>query len=408
MKLSTRSKPYIIPEYSLTGDLLSFLTCNLQYRYQNRGTLPPSMPIQLWFGEFIHGIMEEAFLKWENEKLPFPWDWEEDIRPIEEMMDLRLKSRNLFAPLEQYCPEKIPEDIKGKYKGQTGEFPIYKHPYRKIASARIDNAINKWGPHLFPLIKSAEVLIKGIRNMPHYVENKSRSNYYGINGVIDVLSSVKIEESVEQTTLDSFKENKIITYLKNNEAFKKQINKLKNEEYEVIIDYKGMKRPPIHSNNWIHHKWQILTYSWLRSKQAESKPITAGIILYLNELVPSTEDILAIKNDILKDENDVKLLKEDKDLILNWDIDKKFPNLSDKFKLDRSIRIIPIKEEEVKKTLDKFDEIVYNIESSLIKESEGCKIKESWTANGEIRTCNACDFKSFCNKHSNTKSFNIP
>ena len=27
MKLPPRSKSYIIPEYSLTGDLLSFLTC---------------------------------------------------------------------------------------------------------------------------------------------------------------------------------------------------------------------------------------------------------------------------------------------------------------------------------------------------------------------------------------------
>ncbi len=66
MSLSYRSKPYIIPEYSISGDLLAYLTCGLQYRYQNKGTLPPAMPVELWFGNFIHGVMEEAYLRYKE------------------------------------------------------------------------------------------------------------------------------------------------------------------------------------------------------------------------------------------------------------------------------------------------------------------------------------------------------
>ena len=96
MKLPSKSKSYMIPEYSLTGDLMSFLTCNLQYRYQNKGTLPPSKPVQRWFGEFIHGVMEESYLEWSSSKKPLPWDWKEDIRPIEDMIDIRLQVDGLY------------------------------------------------------------------------------------------------------------------------------------------------------------------------------------------------------------------------------------------------------------------------------------------------------------------------
>ncbi|MCC7552901.1 MAG: PD-(D/E)XK nuclease family protein [Methanobacteriaceae archaeon] len=393
MKLSARSKAYMIPEYSLTGDLLSFLTCNLQYRYQNKGTLPPSMPIQLWFGEFIHGIMEESYIKWKNGKTEFPWDWKTQIRPIEDMIDLRLQVRGLYPPPKQFYSTVNEENVE-----LTDDHEL-------IASARAIASINIWGPYLFPLIDSAEVLIKGIRDMPDYDESKSRSNYYGINGVIDVLSSINIQETQEKSKSD----NEIINYLKENKKFQETIFNLDDEEYEIIIDYKGMKRPGLDSPNWLHHQWQILTYSWLRSKQEDSKKIIAGIIFYLNELVPSIPDLKAIQKDIFKNNTDV--LPEDKDLIAieEWDESKKVPELSDKFKMNRSIRIINIDENKIKTSLKEFDDVVKNIEKSLIRETDGCKIKEAWKADAEERTCLACDFKTFCNnKHNQSKEFRIP
>jgi PD-(D/E)XK nuclease superfamily protein len=392
MELSPRSKSYMIPEYSLTGDLLSFLTCNLQYRYQNRGTLPPSMPIQLWFGEFIHGVMEEAFLKWENNKIEFPWNWKNHIRPIEEMIDLRLRARGLYPPLDFFCRYQKGDD------GNMGSCLDNNHPHKLLYSARAESAINIWGPDLFPLIDSAEVLIKGKRLMPNFNEKKSRSNYYGINGVIDVISSLKINEC---------EANNIIKHLNKNEEFSKIINSLDSNEYEIIIDYKGMKRPSFGSKNWIRHEWQLLTYAWLRSKQEDSKPIIAGIIFYLNELVPSTEDLIAIQQDIISNNNDVELDEEEKAKILNWREENTYINLSKNFRKNRSIRTLIIEDKSIFNALNKFDDVVADIEKSILNEMDGVPIKSAWDAKGDERTCDACDFKGFCSK-SHLDSMKIP
>lgn len=400
MKLPSRSKAYMIPEYSLTGDLLSFLTCNLQYRYQNKGTLPPSKPVQRWFGEFIHGVMEEAFIRWKQNKTEFPWDWLEDIRPIEEQIDLRLQTRGLYPHDEDLFFSSTNHDVEN----------LNEHDHKKLASARAEKAINIWGEHLFPLIDSSELLIKGIRNMPKYDEKRSRSNYYGINGVVDVLTSININKTHD---------NKIIEILKKNEDFKKRIaESVGEEEYEIIIDYKGMKRPPIEvsdsksENTWESHKQQILTYSWLRSQQEDSKSIFAGIIFYLNELVPSKEDLSLIKDEMkngLIDEKTLEKYKKDFELIDKWQDDDKAPDLSSEFKLERSIRIINIDSKEIGKSLEKFDDVVYNIEESLINEMKGCKIQDAWKAEADERTCSACDFRTFCKNNKNkTKDFKIP
>ena len=295
---------------------------------------------------------------------------------------------------------------------------LNEHDHKKLASARAEKAINMWGPHLFPLIDSTELLIKGIRNMPNYDEKVSRSNYYGINGVVDVLSSMKINKNLNQSNLDNYN-NKIIEYLKKDHEFKNKISKFsEGDEYEIIIDYKGMKRPPEENTNkfnnpWENHKQQILTYSWLRSQQEDAKPIFAGIIFYLNELVPSKEDLVLIQEEIAHDKTDDAIdytnFSEDVNLIMNWNEDDKAPELSEEFKIARSIRIINIDDKEIHDSLNKFDNVVFNIESSLIKEIKGCKIQKAWKAESDERTCNACDFRTFCKHNSvKTKDIKIP
>ena len=410
MKLPSRSKAYMIPEYSLTGDLLSFLTCNLQYRYQNKGTLPPSKPVQKWFGEFIHGVMEEAYLQWSLENKQFPWNWKRDIRPIEDMIDIRLQVDGLYPYDEDLFYSLLNTDLSFD--------ELNEHDHKKLASARAEKAINIWGPHLFPLIDSTELTIKGIRNMPNYDKNVSRSNYYGITGVVDVLSSLKINKNLNQSNLDTYN-NKIIEFLKEDPEFREKIGKYgEGDEYEIIIDYKGMKRPPVKSmdkinNPWDNHKQQILTYSWLRSQQEDAKPIFAGIIFYLNELVPSKEDLILMQEEISHDLTDSAIdyskYADDVELIMNWNEDDKAPELSQEFKIARSIRIINIDTNEINESLNRFDNVVFSIESSMINEIKGCKIQEAWKGESDERTCNACDFKTFCKNNSvKSKDIKIP
>lgn len=372
MPLSWRQPPYKIPEYSLTGDLLAYLTCGLQYRYYNKGSLPPSTPVQLWFGEFIHGIMEEAYLEWrDNQRRQFPWSWDSEVRNIEIQIDKGLKGRGLYPPPNLFCPYDSSEKTQGLCSDTN-------HPHQLIASKRAEKAINTWGQHLFPLIDDAEVRLGSIRDMPNYQGGISRSNYYGVTGVIDVISSVNLQ-SVPSGNL-------ILHYIHQSPLLKKKINDLNSPEYEIIIDYKGMRRPPINNSLWQYHEWQILTYAWLRSKQPESKPIVAGILFYLNELVSSSEDMKELKEDVAHKSTDIMPQGLDLHNIVNWR----------KFRESRSIRIISADDDKIQKALGKFDGVVSNVESCVFSESGGSNITSSWQPNPNERTCTACDFKTFC------------
>lgn len=383
MPLSVREQPYKIPEYSLTGDLLAYLTCGLQYRYHNRGSLPPSTPVQLWFGEFIHSVMEEAYLEWQQnqQRRRFPWSWNPEIREIELRINQRLRARGLNPPPRLFCPYD-PSFNRHGWCSDTN------HPHKLIASERAEAAINTWGQHLFPIIDEAEVRLKGIRDMPNYQPTVSRCNYYGITGVVDVISSVNLQNAPSG--------NLILHYLHQNTELQQIITNLTSSEYEIIIDYKGMRRPPTNDPTWQHHEWQILTYAWFRSQQPHSIPIVAGILFYFNELALSQEDMRELRNDVDNNRTDVIPQGMDLQTIQNWRRNTSPPVPSRPFREQRSIRIVPVDDSRIQNSLQQFDRVVGNIESCVISEMSGKNISHSWSPNPIERNCTACDFKTFC------------
>jgi len=368
MTLSVRQPPYVIPSYSLTGDLLAYRACGLQYRYHNRGSLPPSTPVQLWFGEFIHGVMEEAYLRWNQNRQSFPWYWNPDIRAIEIHIDRRLRARGLYAPPNLF-------DRAG-----TNQL---------IASQRAEASINIWGPHLFPLIADAEVWLKGIRPMLKPPSGKPRADYYEIQGVVDVIGSVQLANAPSG--------NLILHYLHNNPQIQREMSKLTGTTYEIIIDYKGMRRPNLTTQEWQDYERQILTYAWLRSQQPRTSPVIAGILLFLNELVPSREDIKELYREVKSSSptTDIVPIGPDLQALCSWQ-DGSPTNLSQPLREQRSIRIIPIAPSSLQASLQNFDSVVEGIEDSVIRESSGGGIINCWQANPARRRCTACDFKTFC------------
>ena len=183
MELEVKRPDHIVPSYSLTGDLLSYLRCRLQYRYHNGSALPPSRPVQLWFGEFLHGTLEMSYRFWDElrqkgqQPPDFPWpctkrEWRQDP-PSWEDHDIGKFADSVENALRQQGKQARSADA------------------RDSAYRRIEVAVNELGRHLFPLIDSTERRVIGTRPVP-YSGKDLRCDNYEVHGVIDVLTHVTL------------------------------------------------------------------------------------------------------------------------------------------------------------------------------------------------------------------------
>ena len=170
----------------------------------------------------------------------------------------------------------------------------------------------------------------------------------------------------------------------------------------MIVDYKGMRRPPTNSAEWQLYEWQLQTYAWLRERQPDSLPVRAGLIVFINELWPSVSDVQKLKEDMANDATDVRPANNTDDLriVLKGPRGDRPYGLSWQFRLSRSLRLVNVEEDAQANALDRFDEIVTDIEHAVAQELRTGSITNAWPTPKDPSSvrdmCVACDFKGIC------------
>jgi hypothetical protein len=370
--LGTRGLPFEVPAYSLTGDILAFQRCPLQYRYYNGSSLPPSRPVQMWTGEFIHGVLEEAYRYWQIHRPAFPWPYTEPgWPPVEDPPNLQ---GNDIGRLGQRV------EIRLAAGGKTSR----NRDARLAAYGRVRAAINILGEHLFPLITAAEERISGTREMPAVPAGQAaRGDRYELTGIVDVISSVMLGQ---QTT------NPIVRLIQ------ASLPATPAGEYDVIVDYKGLRRPPIGSQFRSHFEWQVQTYAWLRGQMPGVRTVGAGVLIFVNELEPSRGDIEELQHEMLNGTADVVPANGTQDYyaIHGYSPQHAVPNLTLDFRLRRAIKVIDVASNLLATALGQIDAVVAQIESSAFVEHNTGNIPSHWQACGGANDCVACDFVHFC------------
>lgn len=383
MDLEIKRPDHIVPSYSLTADLLSYLRCRLQYRYHNGSALPPSRPVQLWFGEFLHGTLELAYRFWQGNHQHYQFPWPCHPRPWQaEELDWAENDIGKFANMIEVSLRQQGKQARSAAARNSG--------YR-----RVDAAINLIGPHLFPLIASAEKKVIGTRNVPAS-ELGLRCSKYEVHGVIDVLTNMTLG-LVDDTNLIRGIVREICPDLQG--------------DYEVIVDYKGAERPKISDPLWEQGEWQVQTYAWLRSRQPDALPSAAGILIYINELTPGDKEMSNLKSGIRDGSTDVipENGSVDEQLVRLWRPGMSGDQLSMAFRLRRAIRVVPITPVSENVALSTFDGVVKHIEEDIVHESTDGNILQAWSPScDDESTCDACDFRHFCPRPAAASADYIP
>lgn len=270
---------------------------------------------------------------------------------------------------------------------------------RILGHQRARAALKELGPSLFPLIHRAEVRLTGARKMVN--AGPGIAERYEIAGVVDVITHVELRSP-------EMADNRLVR-----EICKTLKGNLPNH-FEIIIDYKGTRRPaPQPGANGLAevYHWQVQTYAHLRSQQEDSLPVAAGVILYLNELFPSSGDVKKLRRELKLGSTDTQPTPGSvaAELLSKASADASGDKLPIEFRLARAIHSFPVCTVSVAEALHSFDAVVARIEACRASERATGKIISAWEQNSEDEgTCAACDARTFCPSYATQNSPVLP
>jgi hypothetical protein len=345
----------------------------------------------MWTGEFLHGLLEDAYQHWLTFAPAFPWPYpatvEEvpslDISPPDDWPANHVGRLGLRTELRLKAAGRTPRNRNARFNA-----------YRRAAEA-----INVLGPDMFPLITTAEERISGTREISLPQHSPRNSDRYELTGIVDVISSVQLRTHASNALVQQLLEA-VVPDL---------------DDFDVIVDYKGMRRPSrskaeggsCEGDLWTDHAWQVQTYAHLRSARSDRAYVACGLIVYLNELFPSRQDLSQLREDLRRRTSDVlpadgssdyyALLGVD-DASEDLELPETLPALSLDFRIRRALRIIPVDKATREAAANRIHDIVAQIEALVADEHVDGDIHKAWSPTGKRRDCVACDFKHSCPK----------
>jgi hypothetical protein len=189
------------------------------------------------------------------------------------------------------------------------------------------------------------------------------------------------------------------------------------KRFEVIIDYKGMRRPPIHAptedgpSYWDIYEWQVQTYAHLRSTHEDSLPVVAGAIVYINELLPTRDDIESLRKEMRAGTTDImpESRSEIRRVLSRWRKGDELPTLPLDFRLRRAMRVVQISPDTIERSLGAFDNVVARIEICRGRELAEGRVLSTWEKNAaDEDTCVRCDSRTYCPSYKKETAPRLP